>query len=77
LSSRDGVPTLSLDELREIAESQAEDLQRQANQGIRKKDWEQGIGALAAIDTGYRGDKAQVLQYSKFINGNRSKYREK
>jgi hypothetical protein len=25
-------------------------LQRKANQGIRKKDWEQGIGALASID---------------------------
>jgi hypothetical protein len=50
MSSRDGVPSLSLDELREIAESQQEDLQGQANQGIRKKDWEQGIGTLAAID---------------------------
>jgi hypothetical protein len=52
MSSREGVPTLalSLDELNELAESLQEDLQRQANQGIRKKDWEQGIGALAAIE---------------------------
>ena len=50
MPTREGVPTLSLDELREIAESQQEDLQRVANQGIRKKDWEQGIGALASID---------------------------
>ena len=27
-----------------------EGLQRQANQGIRKKDWEQGIGSLASIE---------------------------
>jgi hypothetical protein len=48
MSSRDGVPSLTLDELRRIAADKKEDLQRQANQGIRKKDWEQGIGALAA-----------------------------
>lgn len=40
--------SLTLDELRRIAELQQEDLQREANQGIRKKDWEQGIGALRA-----------------------------
>ena len=50
MSSREGVPTLSLDDLRDMAESLQEDLQRKANQGIRKKDWEQGIGSLAAID---------------------------
>jgi hypothetical protein len=43
-------PSLSLDDLRKIAEDLQEDLQRKANQGIRKKDWEQGIGALASID---------------------------
>ena len=50
MSSREGAPTLSLDDLRDMAESLQEDLQRKANQGIRKKDWEQGIGSLAAID---------------------------
>lgn len=41
---------LSLDELREIAKDFKDDLQRQANQGIRKKDWEQGIGSLASME---------------------------
>lgn len=41
---------LSLEELREIAVRIKEDLQRQANQGIRKKDWEQGVGALASME---------------------------
>jgi hypothetical protein len=50
MSSRDGVPMLSLDELRKIADDLREDLQRQANQGIRKKDWEQGIGSLASME---------------------------
>jgi hypothetical protein len=45
---------LSLEELKAIATDVKENLQREANQGIRKKDWEQGVGALAsmeAIDT--------------------------
>lgn len=41
---------LSVAELREIAVRIKEDLQRQANQGIRKKDWEQGVGALASME---------------------------
>lgn len=48
MSSRESVPTLSLDDISKIAEDIQEDLQREANQGIRKKDWEQGIGALRA-----------------------------
>jgi hypothetical protein len=41
---------LSLEELRAIAKDVKENLQREANQGIRKKDWEQGVGALAAME---------------------------
>jgi hypothetical protein len=41
---------LSLDDLRQIADGLKDDLQRQANQGIRKKDWEQGIGSLASME---------------------------
>src|SRR5208337_5456605 len=50
MSSRDGVPTVSLDDLRRMAGDLKEDLQRKANQGIRKKDWEQGIGSLASME---------------------------
>jgi len=50
MSSRDGVPSLSLDELRKIADDLTDDLQRKANQGIRKNDWEQGIGSLASME---------------------------
>jgi hypothetical protein len=51
MSSREGVPlVLTLDEIRAIAADVKEDLQRQANQGIRKKDWEQGIGSLASME---------------------------
>jgi len=50
MSSRDGVPMLSLDDLRKIADDLTDDLQRKANQGIRKKDWEQGIGSLASME---------------------------
>jgi hypothetical protein len=50
MSSREGVPSLSLDELRKIADDLTDDLQRKANQGIRKKDWEQGIGSLASME---------------------------
>jgi hypothetical protein len=41
---------LSLDDLRQIAEGQQEDLQRQVNQGMRKKDWEQGVAALGGME---------------------------
>jgi hypothetical protein len=53
MSSRDsGAPELylTLEELKEIAADVKENLQRAANQGIRKKDWEQGIGSLASIE---------------------------
>jgi hypothetical protein len=51
MSSREGVPLLlTLEEIREIAADLKEDYQRQANQGIRKKDWEQGVGALASME---------------------------
>lgn len=46
--------SLTLDEIRKLAADMKENLQREANQGIREKDFEQGIGALAsmeAIDT--------------------------
>jgi hypothetical protein len=36
--------------LRKIADDLTDDLQRKANQGIRKKDWEQGIGSLASME---------------------------
>src|SRR5216683_3404840 len=50
-SSREGVPLLlTLEEIRAIASDMKEDYQRQANQGIRKKDWEQGVGALASME---------------------------
>jgi hypothetical protein len=41
---------LTMEEIRAIAADVKEDLQRQANQGIRKKDWEQGIGSLASME---------------------------
>lgn len=41
---------LSLDELRDVAEQVTEDLQREANQSIRKKDWEQGMSALGGME---------------------------
>ena len=51
MSSREGVPlVLTLEEIRAIAADLTEDYQRQANQGIRKKDWEQGVGALASME---------------------------
>lgn len=50
MSSREGVHSLSLDDLRKIASDLTDDLQRKANQGIRKKDWEQGIGSLASME---------------------------
>jgi len=51
MSSREGLsPSLTLDELRRLAADLKEDLQRKANQGIRKKDWEQGIGSLASME---------------------------
>jgi len=43
-------PSLTVDEIARIIADQKDDLQRQANQGIRKKDWEQGIGALASME---------------------------
>ncbi len=43
-------PSLTLDELRRLATDLKEDLQRKANQGIRKKDWEQGISSLASME---------------------------
>ena len=46
-----GVPLLlTLEEIRAIVRSMKDDYQRQANQGIRKKDWEQGVGALASME---------------------------
>ena len=42
--------SLSIEEIERIALDTKEDLQRQANQGIRKKDWEQGVGALASME---------------------------
>jgi hypothetical protein len=45
-----GSPSLALEDLRRMAKDLKEDLQRKANQGIRKKDWEQGIGSLAGIE---------------------------
>jgi hypothetical protein len=51
MSSREGVPlVLTLEEIRAIVHDMKEDYQRQANQGTRKKDWEQGIGALASME---------------------------
>ena len=50
MSSREGVLYLTLEEVREIVRDMKEDYQRQANQGIRKKDWEQGVGALASME---------------------------
>ena len=50
MSSREGVPTLSLDDLQKIASDLKEDLQRQVNQGMRKKDWEQGVAALGGME---------------------------
>jgi hypothetical protein len=41
---------LSLEELKAIAKDVKDNLQREANQGIRKKDWEQGIGSLASME---------------------------
>jgi hypothetical protein len=51
MSSREGTSlSLTMEELRSIADGLRDDLQRQANQGIRKKDWEQGIGSLASME---------------------------
>jgi hypothetical protein len=52
MSSREGVPALylTLEELRAIAADLKENYQREANQGIRKKDFEQGVGALASME---------------------------
>lgn len=47
---REGVLYLTLEEIRAIVDDLKEDYQRQANQGIRKKDWEQGVGALASME---------------------------
>ncbi|SRR6266852_6632331 len=51
MSQHEGVsPSLTLDDLYELRDLLKDDLQRQANQGIRKKDWSQGIGALASME---------------------------
>lgn len=42
--------TLTLGRIRELAQQKKDSLQLEANQGIRKKDFEQGIGALASIE---------------------------
>ncbi len=41
---------LSIGEIERIAAHLKEDLQQQANQGIRKKDWGQAIGSLASME---------------------------
>jgi hypothetical protein len=50
MPSHEGVPTLSLDELREMAELQCENLQRKVNQGVLKNDLQQGICALGGVE---------------------------
>lgn len=40
---------ISIEEIESAAAGLKDDLQRKANQGIRKKDWEQGIGSLASM----------------------------
>ena len=42
--------TLTLERIKEIAQQKKESLQLEANQGIRKKDFEQSMGALASIE---------------------------
>jgi hypothetical protein len=41
---------LTLEEIRAIVRNMKDDYQRQANQGIRKRDWEQGVGALGSME---------------------------
>jgi hypothetical protein len=51
MSRREGVSLcLSIEEIERIAAHLKEDLQQQGNQGMRKKDWEQGISALASME---------------------------
>ena len=50
MPSREGVPMLSLEDLEKIAADLQDEFQRQVNQAVLKKDWEQGIGGLAGKD---------------------------